>query len=94
MWSFCLLAFFGSAPAEPFFRSLIADHLASPFFHELPFVRPAGGVVELSVAPFAPTVLGGHGAQEGCNCLRRARWRASRVLGMPSVLGVKVPCAT
>ena len=46
----------------------------------MPFVRPAGGAVGLSGAPFAPTASGGHGAQErsgGCNRLRRARQRSS-----------------
>jgi hypothetical protein len=55
------------------------------------------------VAPLSSTVADcpdsfrwslGAGAVRGCNRLRRARQRASRVLGMSSSLGVKVPCAT
>jgi hypothetical protein len=37
----------------------------------MPFVRPAGGVVESSGTPFVPTLSEGHGAQVESKAPRR-----------------------
>jgi hypothetical protein len=55
----------------------------------MPFVRPAGGVVGLSEAPFAPTASGGHGAQERSGDATACGARVSaRPLTAPSAVAV------